>query len=85
MKILMIVLFVLLVSLTAVACTSESDAQRALKGAGYTDVIMTGYKVFGCSEDDTFHSGFKAKGPTGQPVTGVVCSGILKGSTVRLD
>lgn len=74
-----------LVSLLLAACTSQSDAERALKGAGYTDVQMTGYQVFACSNDDSFHTGFVAKGPTGQRVSGVVCSGWFKGSTIRMD
>ena len=66
-------------------CTSEDDANRALIGAGYTDVHLTGYRVFGCAKGDDFHTGFDAKGPTGVRVTGVVCSGWLKGSTIRTD
>lgn len=78
-------LSVITVILMLSACTSESDAARALRGAGYTNVVYTGYKAFACSEDDTYHTGFTAKGPTGQMVSGTVCSGWLKGSTIRLD
>ncbi len=82
-----IALFILTLALVlgSSACTSESDAKRALTGAGYTDITWTGYKAFSCSEDDAFHTGFRAKGPTGKTVTGTVCSGVLKGSTIRLD
>lgn len=66
-------------------CTSEGDATRALAGAGYTEIRITGYRVFGCADSDAFHTGFEAKGPTGRRVTGVVCSGWLKGATVRTD
>lgn len=76
---------VLLACMFSGACTSESDAARALRGAGYTDVVYTGYKAFACSEDDMYHTGFRAKGPTGQTVSGTVCSAWLKGSTIRLD
>jgi hypothetical protein len=66
-------------------CTSANTAQRALSGAGYTKVSLTGYRFFGCGEEDLYRDGFEAVGPTGQKVTGVVCGGILKGSTIRLD
>lgn len=67
------------------ACTNGDGAVRALEGAGYTNIKITGYRILGCSDDDTFHTGFTAKGSNGKPVSGVVCSGVLKGSTIRLD
>jgi hypothetical protein len=42
-------------------------------------------QLFQCSEDDTFRTPFTAESSTGRQVTGVVCSGILKGATVRFD
>lgn len=74
-----------LVLLAVVGCTNEDHATRALRGAGYTDVAFTGYRLFMCSEDDMFATGFQAIGPTGQRVAGVVCSGFLKGATIRAD
>lgn len=71
--------------LVLTGCTADDEARRALKGAGYTDVQITGWRWLGCGKDDSFHTGFAATGPTGQPVTGVVCSGWLKGATVRID
>lgn len=76
-------IFVILFAVAVAGCTDVDAAKKALDGAGYTDVQTTGYQVFACSEDDTFHTGFKAKGPTGKPVEGVVCSGWMKGSTIR--
>lgn len=66
-------------------CTNSSSAIKALEGAGYTNIEITGFRFFGCSEDDSFRTGFSSTGPTGKPVTGVVCGGLLKGSTIRLD
>lgn len=66
-------------------CSASDTATKALEGAGYSEVNITGYKFFGCSEDDTFHTGFIAKGVNGKQVTGVVCSGLLKGATIRTD
>jgi hypothetical protein len=77
--------FVIVASLVLSACTNGDGAVRALEGAGYTNIKITGYRLTGCHDDDTFRTGFKATGPTGKPVTGVVCSGIFKGSTIRTD
>lgn len=66
-------------------CSSASDAERALAAAGYTQVVTTGFRFFGCSEDDQFRTGFEAVGPSGNRVTGAVCSGWLKGATIRTD
>lgn len=72
--------------LTAVlaGCTSQSDAQRALESAGYTEIQSGGYDVFACSKDDFYSTKFTAKNQAGQQVNGVVCSGLLfKGATIR--
>ena len=80
-------IFTVLVTLVMLAaCSSQSDAERALKGAGYTDIQTHGWAMFGCNSDqDSFTTKFTATGPTGQKVSGVVCSDWLKGSTIRLD
>lgn len=36
-----------------------------------------------CSNSDTYSTGFAATNPAGQPVSGVVCCGVLKSCTVR--
>ena len=78
-------IFALVVALVA-GCTAPKKATRLLESQGYTDVEITGYKFWGCSEDDRFHTGFRAKGVTGREVSGVVCSGLIfKGATVRFD
>ena len=73
-------IIVLVVSLCA-GCTSDADARRVLEAAGYSEITLNGYGWFACSDDDTFHTAFTAKGPTGVWVAGVVCSGWAKGST----
>ena len=50
---------------------------------GFTDVQFTGYSFFACSKDDEYHTGFKAKNPSGKKISGTVCCGILKSCTVR--
>jgi hypothetical protein len=67
------------------ACTDETAAQKALAGSGFNDIKLTGYSYFGCDKNDTFHTGFEARGPGGQFVEGVVCSGWMKGATIRFN
>jgi hypothetical protein len=70
------------------ACTNEGAAERVLAAQGFQDVEFTGYAIWGCSEDDTVHTGFRAKGADGRDVEGVVCCGLgpfSKGCTVRVD
>lgn len=72
-------------AVTLAGCSSADEATRALSGAGYKNITTTGYRVFGCDEKDEWHTGFEATGPNGQRVTGVVCSGVFKGATIRTD
>lgn len=78
-------ILIALACLATAACSSEGDARRALNGAGYTHIQITGYRLFGCAKSDTFSTGFEAVGPGGARVSGVVCSDWLKGSTIRTD
>ncbi len=75
-----------LLGILLVGCSAPDTATKALKGAGYTDIKITGWSAFSCSKDDTFSTGFEAKGPTGVPVTGAVCSGLIfKNATIRTN
>lgn len=68
------------------SCTNKDGATKALKDAGYHPVNVGGYAIWGCGEDDFYHTKFKAYSPdSSRIVTGVVCQGILKGKTIRLD
>lgn len=73
--------------LALVACTDRDGAEDTLHKAGYSDIDTSGgHAWFGCGQDDTFATEFKAKGPTGIPLEGVVCSGLWgKSSTIRID
>ena len=66
-------------------CTDERAATKALADAGLTPVKVGGYSFFSCGKDDTFATEFTAKNAKGQIVTGTVCSGWLKGKTIRFD
>ena len=75
---------ILVGALLLVGCTNESASSHALRSAGFTEYTFTGYEWFACSEDDTYHTGFRAKNPQGEEVTGVVCCGLMfKACTVR--
>lgn len=79
---------VALVAFSALAqsqCVSPSDTRNALQAMGFTNIEVGGRAWFGCSEDDTFATRFTATNPQGHVVTGQVCSGPFKGSTVRFD
>jgi hypothetical protein len=69
--------------LCATGCTRTDQATMVLKNEGYTDIKITGYALFMCGEDDTFSTEFTAKNRNGQIVSGAVCSGLLKGATIR--
>lgn len=72
----------LLILLTS--CTNPEKATALLETQGYEDIQITGFKFFGCSEDDLSRTGFIATGMNGQQVEGVVCSGwFFKGATIR--
>ncbi len=67
-------------------CTDEAGAERILKANGFTEIQFTGYSWLSCSDKDTYSTGFIAKGPTGIPVKGTVCSGMFfKNSTIRFE
>ena len=68
-----------------VALTTPDRATQTLLAQGYTEVRTTGYAYFDCGTGDLFATAFEATSPSGQRVEGAVCSGLLKGNTVRLD
>lgn len=79
-------LTILLLVASLAACTQPQKATRILEDAGYTNIHMNGYGFWACGQDDQYSDAFTATGPTGRPVSGVVCAGFLfKSSTIRLD
>ncbi len=71
--------------LALAACSDGDTARRVLMQQGYTEIEITGWSPFSCSQDDTFSTGFQAKSPAGLRVTGTVCSAFFKGATIRFD
>lgn len=69
--------------LVLVGCTNAEEATRVLKLDGVADIKITGYAWFSCGDHDFYHTGFSGT-RNGQPITGVVCSGLIfKASTIR--
>lgn len=65
-------------------CTvAPNEATNTLAAAGYTNIDLGGYSWFGCGRDDGFSRTFTATSVNGSHVEGVVCAGLLKGTTVR--
>jgi hypothetical protein len=67
------------------ACSDAPTAERVLRENGYTDIKTTGYDFFACGKGDNFSTGFTATSPNGHKVSGSVCSGLLKGATIRFN
>lgn len=79
-KIIIAILCIIIVS-----CTNADKAIEVLQKQGYTNIEITGYEFGACAEEDVFHTGFIATSPSGYVVSGVVCSGLMKGSTIRFE
>lgn len=67
---------------------NENVAVRTLESQGYTDIHVTDHSWFaigwrGCDEKDAARFTVRAKNPAGKEVTVYVCSGLLKGGTIR--
>lgn len=79
-------LILLCMCLFIISCTNSENAFKFLSNEGYTEIEMTGYKWFSCSNDDCFRTGFKARNMNGKVVEGTVCEGLVfKGKTLRFD
>lgn len=83
LKLLGVVVLALFLSSCGIL-TEPDNARQILVNQGYTNIEITGYRWFSCGED-TFSTGFKAISPAGHPVSGVICAGWMKDSTIRLD
>lgn len=81
-------LILLAVFFSVVSCTSDNDFLKGkiqLKNQGYTNIVNTGWSAFCCGERDNFSTGFRAKDKNGNKVEGCICSGVLKGITLRFN
>ncbi|MFY3534617.1 MULTISPECIES: hypothetical protein [Achromobacter] len=81
-------ILIIALAMAVAGCTDAQNAHRLLTNSGYSDIQITGYRWFGCSEDDTVRTGFTAKGPGGAHVSGIVCQGwgwFTKAATIRFE
>jgi hypothetical protein len=83
-KVAFVVAFLLISLIVFIAGSDDAQKQAMtlLEADGISQLEMTGVSWFGCSDQDTFRYGFKGI-KNGRHVEGVVCSGILKGATIR--
>ncbi len=68
--------------------TDNDGAIETVEKAGFNDVEATGYGWFSCGvgeQGELWRTDFKATNQNGEEVTGTVCKGFLKGSTIRFD
>lgn len=80
-----ILLAVIAISLTS-CFTDVEGSKKALIESGYHPISVGGYGWFSGGKEDFFVTKFKAYSTDStQIVTGVVCKGIFKGKTIRLD
>lgn len=66
-------------------CTQNEKAREVLENAGYSNIELTGYRLWLKGKDDDYSTGFRALAPNGRTVTGAVTGGIFKGNTIRFD
>lgn len=85
MKKILVVIAISCIALSS--CFTDNEGTRdALIKAGYHPIEVGGYGFFSGGKEDFFVTKFKAYSPdSSQIVTGVVCKGIFKGKTIRLD
>lgn len=57
--------------------TPPIQSREVLLDAGCSNIEVGGCDWLGCSEDDALRTKFKATGPTGRKVEGVVCAGMF--------
>jgi hypothetical protein len=76
---------ILLIAFTT-SCTDEDSAEKVLRDAGYHPIEVGGYGFLKCGNGDQYATKFKAyNNDKTRIVTGVICQGVLKGKTIRLD
>lgn len=75
----------LLLALFFISCTSQPTAAHILEAHGFHQYELKGKDMFGCGKGDWFFGQRFVATRDGQTFTGVVCSGWLKGATLRFN
>lgn len=72
--------------LALVGCSDGPRSKSAAEAMGFTNVVTTGWAMYGCATDDAYCTGFEATAPGGRRVTGIVGCGRWYGKlcTVRV-
>ncbi len=77
---------VIIAALFCAGCDYDpARAVKAIEDYGFVSPVLTGRRVLGCGQQDTYRMGFTARNVHGKYVSGVVCTGPAAGWTVRLD
>jgi hypothetical protein len=66
-------------------CTDPETATRVLDDAGFKNINADGFAPFDCGENDVYRTKFTAQNQNGKTVSGAVCAGLPKNSTIRFD
>lgn len=67
------------------SCPNGPQAREFLEAEGYADIEVIGANRWSCGERDISATGFRGTTAAGARVQGVVCCGLVKACTVRLD
>jgi hypothetical protein len=68
--------FMIVTAMVAIGCTDDNATISTLNKSGYTDIEITGYSFWECGQDDTFHTGFRAKNPKGDGLLRILDEGM---------
>lgn len=85
-KLIMIMIILIIGTIILGSINSNDQTQETitfLEQQGFRQVSITGYDPFSCSRDDISSIGFTAINSNGYKVSGTICSGLLKGKTIR--
>ena len=81
-------IYTMLSALILIGCSSNNDFEKGRKQLiqqEYTNIKNTGHSWFCCDDKDSFSTGFTAVDKKGETVEGCICSGVLKGVTIRFE
>lgn len=75
----------ILFAAVAFGTRDNAGVVRVLQQQGYTEIKLTGYRMFAGGRDDTWAEGFEATTPSGERITGAVTYGPFRAKTIRVD
>ena len=79
-------IFYTILLIFCLGCTNNKDfikGKKQLENQGYNKTIHNQYLLYQCDDKDNYSSGFTALDKKGNKVEGCICSGVLKGVTIR--